>query len=157
MFVIGEKGATSYWSGMEGLRHKYFVYDHETETCGGIYVFYNQGALDKYMASDLFKSHKNPEIMPHFNGQVQATVLDVMPGTHMRACTCTCVPASACACVHACTRAAAAAHTHTHTHTHTHVHTRMHARTYAHAPERMGHTRVDDQARSSALAITMPI
>ena len=45
------------------------------------YVLNNQAALDKYMASDLFKSHKDITVMPHFNGQVTATVLDVMPGT----------------------------------------------------------------------------
>ena len=40
--IIGEKGATSYWSGMEGLRHKYFTFDNKTQTAGGVYVFYNQ-------------------------------------------------------------------------------------------------------------------
>ena len=101
--LLGEGGATSYWAGMEGLRHKYFIYDHRTETCSGVYVFYTQAALDKYMASDLFKSHQNPEIMPHFNGQVTATVLDVMPGT--------------CARTHMHTRARRHAHTREHAHT----------------------------------------
>ena len=120
--LLGEKGATAYWTGMEGLRHKYFIYDRETETCSGIYVFFDQAALDKYMASDLFKSHKTPEIMPHFNGQVTATVLDVMPGTRTRTCTHTPKHAPKHAHAHAHVRAHACTHARASSHTHDSMH-----------------------------------
>jgi hypothetical protein len=55
-YVLGEGGATEPWATLPGLRHKYFLYHDETQTCSGVYVFYNQPALDAYMASELFKA-----------------------------------------------------------------------------------------------------
>jgi len=76
-WVLGEGGATQAWADLEGLRHKYFIYDHEKEVCSGVYVFYDQASLDKYMASDLFKQQSQ---YPHVS-EVIASVKDVMPGT----------------------------------------------------------------------------
>jgi len=78
-FVLGEGGATAAWAALGGLRHKYFVYDSETDTCSGVYVFYNQKALDEYMDSELFKAQGQ---YPHVS-KVEATVLDVIPGTEL--------------------------------------------------------------------------
>jgi len=77
--MLGDGGATALWSGVEGLRHKYFTYNDEKDIVCGVYVFYSQDALEKYMASDLFKSH---ESFPHFS-KVTAQVLDVMPGSEL--------------------------------------------------------------------------
>jgi len=74
---LGDGGMTTPWSGMEGLRHKYFGFDSESETVCGVYCFYSQAALDKYMASDLFKSH---DTMPHFSS-VEGEVHNVLVGT----------------------------------------------------------------------------
>ena len=79
--MLGDGGATAMWSNVEGLRHKYFVYDEKTNVCCGVYMFYSEDSLNKYMASDLFKMH-NPEAMPHFS-KVEFKVLDVMPGTEL--------------------------------------------------------------------------
>jgi len=76
-YVLGEGGATEAWASLEGLRHKYFVYNHETETCSGVYVFYDQASLDKYMESELFNAQSQ---YPHVS-KVTAEVKDVMPGT----------------------------------------------------------------------------
>ena len=77
--MLGDGGVTGLWSKIEGLRHKYFTYNDKKDIVCGVYVFYTQDALDKYMASDLFKSH---ETLPHFS-KVTAQVLDVMPGTEL--------------------------------------------------------------------------
>ena len=78
-YVLGDMGATAAWAALDGLRHKYFVYDSETDTCSGVYVFYNQKALDEYMGSELFKAQGE---YPHVS-KVEATVLDVIPGTEL--------------------------------------------------------------------------
>ena len=72
-------GMTAPWSTLDGLRHKYFLWNADTETVSGVYVFFNQEKLDAYMATDLFKSHKQ---MPHFSS-VEAEVIDVMSGTEL--------------------------------------------------------------------------
>ena len=56
---------------------RYFGFDKNEEIVCGVYAFYSQAALDKYMASDLFASHKQ---MPHFSS-VEAEVHDVLVGT----------------------------------------------------------------------------
>jgi len=76
-YGLGDGGLTKPWSGMTGLRHKYFGFDKNEEIVCGVYAFYSQAALDKYMASDLFASHKQ---MPHFSS-VEAEVHDVLVGT----------------------------------------------------------------------------
>jgi len=78
-YGLGEGGMTKPWSGMDGLRHKYFVYNKETETVSGVYVFFSQEKLDAYMDTELFKSHKQ---MPHFSS-VEAESVDVCPGTEL--------------------------------------------------------------------------
>ena len=55
-YVLGEGGATTPWAELPGLRHKYFVYNEETQTCSGVYVFFDKASLDAYMASELFKA-----------------------------------------------------------------------------------------------------
>jgi len=79
--LLGDGGATGMWTKVEGLRHKYFVYDEKTDVCCGVYVFYNENSLKKYIDSELFKMH-NPTSMPHFS-KVEYEVLDVMPGTEL--------------------------------------------------------------------------
>ena len=37
---LGDGGLTKPWSGMDGLRHKYFVYNEETDTVSGVYGEY---------------------------------------------------------------------------------------------------------------------
>merc|ERR1712028_180708 len=76
-YGLGDGGLTKPWNGMTGLRHKYFGFDKNEEIVCGVYAFYNQAALDTYMASDLFASH---EQMPHFSS-VEAEVHDVLVGT----------------------------------------------------------------------------
>ncbi|KAK3267473.1 hypothetical protein CYMTET_23972 [Cymbomonas tetramitiformis] len=78
-WVLGDGGATEPWAAVEGLRHKYFAYCPETETCSGVYVFFNQQKLDAYMSSELFAAQGK---YPHVS-QVTATVLDVMEGTEL--------------------------------------------------------------------------
>ena len=72
-------GMAKDWAAIDGLRHKYFLWNGDTETCSGVYVFFNQEKLDAYMASDLFASH---EKMPHFSS-VEAQPIDVMSGTEL--------------------------------------------------------------------------
>merc|ERR1712159_620076 len=74
---LGDGGLTKPWVGLKGLRHKYFGFDEKDEVVCGVYAFYNQAALDEYMASELFASHKD---MPHFSS-VDAEVHDVLVGT----------------------------------------------------------------------------
>merc|ERR1711865_45799 len=73
-YGLGDGGLTKPWNGMTGLRHKYFGFDQNEEIVCGVYAFYSQAALDTYMASDLFASHKQ---MPHFSS-VEAEVHDVL-------------------------------------------------------------------------------
>lgn len=75
--VLGDGGATAPWAALHGLRHKYFIYSPETETCSGVYVFFNQAALDAYMASELFAAQTT---YPHVSS-VEYMVHDVMAGT----------------------------------------------------------------------------
>jgi len=74
---LGKGEMTAPWSSVEGLRHKYFLYNDETQTVSGVYVFFNQESLDNYMKSELFLAHKT---FTHFSS-VEAQVIDVMPGT----------------------------------------------------------------------------
>lgn len=74
---LGDGGLTKPWVGLKGLRHKYFGWDEKEEVVCGVYAFFNQAALDEYMASELFASH---EKMPHFSS-VEAEVHDVLVGT----------------------------------------------------------------------------
>jgi hypothetical protein len=74
---LGDGGLTKPWSGMTGLRHKYFGFDKNEDLVCGVYAFYSQAALDKYMAGELFASHGQ---MPHFSS-VEAEVHDVLVGT----------------------------------------------------------------------------
>jgi len=77
---LGDGGMTKPWAtDVDGLRHKYFAWNGDTETVSGVYTFFNQEKLDAYMASDLFKSH---EQMPHFSS-VEAEVIDVITGTEL--------------------------------------------------------------------------
>merc|ERR1719262_796389 len=48
-------------------------------TCSGVYVFYDEASLNKYMESDLFKAQGT---YPHVTSVV-AEVKDVMPGTEL--------------------------------------------------------------------------
>merc|ERR1719324_2114155 len=50
---LGDGGGTEPWKALEGLRHKYFLYNEAEDTIFGVYVFFSQEALDKYMASEL--------------------------------------------------------------------------------------------------------
>jgi len=74
-----QEGLTKAWSGMDGLRHKYFLYTEETDTVSGVYVFFSEDARKAYMDTDLFKSHA---MIPHFSS-VEAEEVDVMPGTEL--------------------------------------------------------------------------
>lgn len=74
---LGDGKLTEPWSNLEGLRHKYFIYNDDTGIVSGVYVFFDQASLDTYMKSELFAMH---EKMPHFSSVV-AQVIDVMPGT----------------------------------------------------------------------------
>jgi len=74
---LGDGGLTKPWAGLKGLRHKFFGFDKDADLVVGVYCFYNQAALDEYMASELFASHKQ---MPHFSS-VEAEVHDVLVGT----------------------------------------------------------------------------
>merc|ERR1719174_2398334 len=76
-YGLGDGGLTKPWVGLKGLRHKYFGFDSKDEIVVGVYAFYNQAALDEYMAGELFASHKQ---MPHFSS-VDAEVHDVLVGT----------------------------------------------------------------------------
>merc|ERR1712159_465536 len=76
---LGDGGGTEPWKALEGLRHKYFLYNEAEDTVFGVYVFFSQEALDKYMASELFKQHKT---FPHFSS-VDAEVKDVMCGSEL--------------------------------------------------------------------------
>ena len=76
---LGPGGMTAPWAELPGLRHKYFIWHEETQTCSGVYVFYDDESLKKYMESDLFKAH---ESFPHVTS-VDAQVKDVMQGTEL--------------------------------------------------------------------------
>jgi len=74
---LGDGKGTEPWAALPGLRHKYFTYNNETETCGGVYVFYSQKDLDAYMNTDLFKGAPS---WPHV-AELTYEVKDVIPGT----------------------------------------------------------------------------
>jgi len=74
---LGDAKGTEPWAALPGLRHKYFTYNNETETCGGVYVFYSQKELDAYMNTDLFKGAPS---WPHV-AELTYEVKDVIPGT----------------------------------------------------------------------------
>jgi len=76
-FVLGEGGATTPWATLPGLRHKYFIYNEKEKICSGVYVFFDQAALDNYMASELFKAQGE---YPHVS-KVTYEVHDVLAGT----------------------------------------------------------------------------
>jgi len=78
-YGLGDGGLTKPWSGMDGLRHKYFTYNKETDTVSGVYVFFSQEKMDAYINTELFASH---EQMPHFS-KVEAEQVDVMSGTEL--------------------------------------------------------------------------
>lgn len=49
-----------------GLTHKHFIFNHETKTYGGIYMFESKAAMEAYMAGDIYKSViENPEWSNH--------------------------------------------------------------------------------------------
>ncbi|KAK3265140.1 hypothetical protein CYMTET_26158 [Cymbomonas tetramitiformis] len=75
--MLGEGEGTAAWGDVDGLRHKYFLYQPETETVSGVYVFFSQEKLDAYMSSKLFTMQGEPRHV----SKVTATVLDVMEGT----------------------------------------------------------------------------
>jgi len=77
--MLGDGGVTGEWAKVPGLRHKYFIWHEETMTCSGVYVFYDEASLNKYMESDLFKAQGT---YPHVTSVV-AEVKDVMPGTEL--------------------------------------------------------------------------
>jgi len=74
---LGDGGMTAPWGSLPGLRHKYFTYNKETDTCCGVYVWYNQEDMDKYMKSELFTGAKS---WPHVK-ELTYSVKDVIPGT----------------------------------------------------------------------------
>jgi hypothetical protein len=76
---LGDGKGTEPWTALEGLRHKYFLYSEAEDTVFGVYVFFNGAALEKYMASEMFKQH---ESFPHFSS-VEAEVKDVMSGSEL--------------------------------------------------------------------------
>lgn len=76
---VKKEGLASSWSGLDGLRHKYFLYNKETDTISGVYVFFSADARKAYTDTDLFKSHA---MIPHFSS-VEAEEVDVMPGTEL--------------------------------------------------------------------------
>ena len=77
--VLGDGGATAPWAALSGLRHKYFIYNEETQTCSGVYVFFRQEDMDSYLASELFAAQGT---YPHVS-EVTYEVKDVMPGTEL--------------------------------------------------------------------------
>jgi hypothetical protein len=76
---LGDGKGTEPWGKLDGLRHKYFLYNEAADTVYGVYVFFTQAKLDAYMASELFTQHKT---FPHFSS-VEAEVKDVMCGSEL--------------------------------------------------------------------------
>ena len=51
---------------VHGLKHKYFLSNHEDKTFGGVYMFETKKALDAYMSGDIYKSIiENPDWSDH--------------------------------------------------------------------------------------------
>jgi len=70
-------GFTTMWSTLPGLRGKFFTYNEETQTCSGVYTFFDKASMDAYMASDLFKQQKD---YPHCP-EVTATAHQMLAGS----------------------------------------------------------------------------
>ena len=51
---------------IDGLIHKYFIFNHEQKTYGGVYIFESKDALRAYMDSEIYKSViENPDWSNH--------------------------------------------------------------------------------------------
>jgi hypothetical protein len=79
--VKGERyaEAAEAWASVPGLRHKYFVWNKATQTCGGVFVFYDDASLQRYLESDL---HNTQRTLPHV-AKDEVWAGDVVPGTEL--------------------------------------------------------------------------
>jgi len=76
-YAFDEGGYTTAFTDLEGLRGKWFAYDHKTDHCNGFYTFINEASLKKYMESDLFKKQAEPPHLENLTFEVQ----DILEGT----------------------------------------------------------------------------
>ena len=44
------------FANIPGLKHKYFLFNHETKIFGGCYLWEDKTSLDAYKAGDIYKS-----------------------------------------------------------------------------------------------------
>ena len=66
------------FAGIEGLAHKYFIYNHQEKTYGGVYMFENKASLDAYMSGEIYKSvlenpHWSNHLVRHYEVHEEAS------------------------------------------------------------------------------------
>ncbi|WP_435229304.1 YdhR family protein [Pseudopelagicola sp. nBUS_20] len=60
------RGDAPTFAGIDGLVHKYFIFNHEEKTYGGCYLFESKEAMDAYKVGDIYNSIiDNPDWSNH--------------------------------------------------------------------------------------------
>ena len=60
------------FANISGLKHKYFLFNHETKIFGGCYLWEDKASLDAYKAGEIYKSIiNNPDFENVTNTQFE--------------------------------------------------------------------------------------